>query len=185
MVQSRVLAALSDIAYDSARKQVVLFGWSGCVGCSSETWIWNGTTWTQLFPSTSPPPRMLHSIIYDSIRNEVVLFGGYDNQTGNSFDDTWVWDGTNWIQRFRRPVLPEWILSQWRMTRRGERQLFGAEFIALTNPAPGILMSGVGMAQPGPKSHRQRFLRIELDTQWPTIRAQPRSCCSEARPQAV
>src|SRR5438046_9905626 len=34
---------------------------------------------------------------YDSARQEIVLFGGYDS--GNYFNDTWVWTGTNWLSR--------------------------------------------------------------------------------------
>jgi len=34
---------------------------------------------------------------YDTVRQETVLFGGYDSV--NHFDDTWVWNGTNWFSR--------------------------------------------------------------------------------------
>ena len=49
----------NGIAYDAAREQVVLFG-GGVTCCSgnyfNDTWVWDGTTWTQVFPVTSPLP---------------------------------------------------------------------------------------------------------------------------------
>jgi uncharacterized protein (TIGR03437 family) len=37
---------------------------------------------------------------YDAIRREVVLFGGWNSRLSQVYGDTWVWDGSNWIQRF-------------------------------------------------------------------------------------
>ena len=65
------------MAYDTARHQVVLFGGllaSG--GGGADTWVWNGTTWTQEFPAASPPARDLAAMTYDSVRHETILFGG-------------------------------------------------------------------------------------------------------------
>src|SRR5689334_22743391 len=39
---ARYLAAL---AYDAAHREYVLFGGETARGSSSETWIWNGSTW--------------------------------------------------------------------------------------------------------------------------------------------
>jgi hypothetical protein len=36
---------------------------------------------------------------YDPAAGNVVLFGGQDN-TGAYLNDTWIWDGTDWIQQF-------------------------------------------------------------------------------------
>src|SRR5437588_13043860 len=56
------------MAYDAAREQVVLFGW-GLDCCSgnffNDTWVWDGTTWTQRFPATSPPARTNIILAYD------------------------------------------------------------------------------------------------------------------------
>jgi hypothetical protein len=61
----------------------------------NQTWEWNGTDWTQRFPSTAPSPRWYCPMAYDSARGVTVLFGG---STGGN--QTWEWDGTNWTQRF-------------------------------------------------------------------------------------
>src|SRR5947208_1517520 len=46
------------MAYDAGREEVVLFGGAGADGTHlGDTWVWDGTTWTQLFPATSPSAR--------------------------------------------------------------------------------------------------------------------------------
>jgi len=97
------------MAYDAARGQVVLFGGDiggQCTDCS-DTWIWDGTNWTQKFPSSRPPRRYAHAMAYDPVRRVVVLFGGADVE-GPLFiyNDTWIWDGTNWTQQFPATVPP-------------------------------------------------------------------------------
>lgn len=89
------------MAYDAARQEMVLFG--GVIDTATggmfvnDTWVWNGTSWIQRFPSVSPPPMKFHSMVYDAARQEVVLFGGSGN--GLTFNDTWIWDGNNWIHK--------------------------------------------------------------------------------------
>ena len=88
-------------ADDPATGQVVLFGGdqayrtSGPDDVIGSTWTWDGTSWTQLHPATSPPARHNADLIYDAASNEVILFGGYD---GHYLNDTWAWDGTTWTQ---------------------------------------------------------------------------------------
>jgi len=83
------------MAYDAAHQRVVLFGG---LGGSGDTWVWDGTTWTQLTPSASPSARYLHAMAYDAARQRVVLFGGSPGSV--AFGDTWEWDGTTWFARF-------------------------------------------------------------------------------------
>lgn len=98
------------IAYDAARQQLVLFGGylatCGCCSCNvtnfGDTWLWNGSTWTQSGPVLSPAPRAQASLIYDPTRHVVRLNGGsflYGlGQTVRSLPltDVWEWDGTQW-----------------------------------------------------------------------------------------
>ena len=93
------------MAYDSVHAQMVLFG--GAIGqCSAQstqiandTWVWDGATWTQKLPDTSPSERLGAAMAFDAVRGQVVLFGG---ATGSSFltelGDTWLWDGSGWTQ---------------------------------------------------------------------------------------
>jgi hypothetical protein len=90
------------MAYDAATQTVLLFGgYSNATGqVFGDTWTWNGKTktWTQQHPTASPSARRA-TIAYDGTRGKVLLFGGDDPSTGNTFGDTWTWDGTNWAQR--------------------------------------------------------------------------------------
>jgi hypothetical protein len=91
------------MAYDATRQQVVLFGGSPCIGCAvADTWVWDGTDWAQKSPSTNPPVRYGSSMAYDIARQQILLFGGVNCVGGcyQSLGDTWVWDGTNWTQKF-------------------------------------------------------------------------------------
>jgi hypothetical protein len=89
-----------DIAYDAARGQVVMFGGGNpdTNTIFNDTWVWDGTTWTQKFPAMSPLARTGHAMAYDAAHGQVVLFGGFVN--GSPSADTWVWDGVNWTQKF-------------------------------------------------------------------------------------
>jgi hypothetical protein len=56
-----------SMAYDAATGQLVLFGgWNvGLGGYLGDTWTWNGVTWTQQSPATSPPVRAGSPMAYD------------------------------------------------------------------------------------------------------------------------
>ncbi|MGB7266476.1 MAG: kelch repeat-containing protein, partial [Terracidiphilus sp.] len=93
----------ASMAYDAATGQVVLFSGWGTGGSTllSDTWVWNGINWTEESPATSPAARGYASMVYDAALGQVVLFGGVGNTAPGSngfFNDTWVWNGTNWTQ---------------------------------------------------------------------------------------
>src|SRR5207244_3400477 len=93
---------LFAMAYDKLRQQMVVFGgYQTSAGGTTlnDTWVWDGSNWTQKFPPVSPPPRAVHAIAYDDARGEIVLFGGSD-VSGNRYADTWTWDGSTWMQKF-------------------------------------------------------------------------------------
>ena len=97
----------AGLAYDEARKRVVLFGGIGCdpsgAACSqlqfppqccsktyvtlNDTWEWDGSAWTQIFPAKSPPAQDPGPMVYDSKRGKVLFFSG---------GEVWEWDGNNW-----------------------------------------------------------------------------------------
>lgn len=94
---ARYFSAMA-MAYDAARQQVVFFGGTpDGLNVLGETWTWDGTNWTQKFPTTSAPARSAHVMVYDAARQQVVLFGG--SSPSGLLNDTWVWDGTNWTQK--------------------------------------------------------------------------------------
>jgi Galactose oxidase, central domain len=94
---ARYLAAL---AYDSKRNVFVLFGGQTAKGTSDETWTWDGKVWKQMSPAHKPPPRRAAGMAYDPAHQVVVLFGGRipDQAEGRDANDTWTWDGSDWVQ---------------------------------------------------------------------------------------
>jgi hypothetical protein len=97
-VSTNVLGArdTAAMAYDPARRDVVLFGGSTSLGTDlADTWTWNGTKWVQAEPAHSPSVRDSASMDYDQATGQLVLFGGY--HAGN-LNDTWTWSGTTWIK---------------------------------------------------------------------------------------
>jgi hypothetical protein len=55
--------------------------------------VWNGATWTQMFPGNNPSMRFYAMIDYDSLNAKVVMFGGgQGTQYGDIYlKDTWLW----------------------------------------------------------------------------------------------
>lgn len=88
------------LAYDERRQKTVLFGGANRAGLPfNDTWEYDGATWVQVFPPTSPPARAYHVLAYDTVRQRTVLFGG------TYLTDTWEYDGTTWTQ-ILTPVSP-------------------------------------------------------------------------------
>jgi hypothetical protein len=96
------------LAYDPARKSLILFGgtsWTG-MAIPNETWEWNSTTrqWTQLAASGTPNVRWGHAMVADTVRNRILLFGG-SNGVGVGPNDLWEWDGATLTWTNRTPVI--------------------------------------------------------------------------------
>jgi hypothetical protein len=102
---SPIARSSHGLAYDATRQRVVLFGGGYVSGSQAyylqDTWEWDGTSWLQRTPASSPLPRYEHQLAYDATTRTVVLHGGvYHN--GSTFvlhTDTWEWDGTTWTRR--------------------------------------------------------------------------------------
>lgn len=85
-----------EMAWDPVRQRLVLFGGTDMNnGFFSDTWEWDGVTWTQV-AQFGPSARVWHRMTFDPVRNKVLLVGGALNPS--IFNDTWEWDGTNWTQ---------------------------------------------------------------------------------------
>jgi len=85
---------------------VVMFGGCGAatlggdpVECTNDTWVWNGSTWSQVAISgPKPSPRVNHAMA--TLGSTVVLFGGSASTDAGigELGDTWTFDGTEWTQ---------------------------------------------------------------------------------------
>ena len=107
------------LTYDKSRQVTLLFGGilatsqtldncaSGIIlstdsaNCFvNDTWEYDGIRWQETSPSNvegneKPLPRWRHATAYDESRGKAVFFGGQNNV---SYDDTWEYDGQDWIQ---------------------------------------------------------------------------------------
>jgi Galactose oxidase, central domain len=84
-------------ALDPVTKNVVLTGGDGDTIRTDNTWTWDGTNWTQLFPSTQIPMLLSAGIAFDADSQLVIAFGGWGASNGQEMNQTWSWDGTNWV----------------------------------------------------------------------------------------
>ncbi|MFN3240845.1 MAG: hypothetical protein ACE37K_04955 [Planctomycetota bacterium] len=81
-------------SFDIARGKLVVFGGRlAAVSYQDDTWEFDGTSWTQMAPTTVPPGRYLGAMCYDLIRGNTVMFGGLTN---GPLSETWLWDGVDW-----------------------------------------------------------------------------------------
>ena len=89
----------ASMAYDAHTHSVLLFGGSGACGSTcSDTWSWNGDTWTQQYPPAVPAARFGASMAYDAATGTVLLFGGVTGGGYLFLNDTWSWDDGTWSQ---------------------------------------------------------------------------------------
>ena len=91
----------AQMVYDPLRGVAVLYGGlASMISISppnSQTWEWNGTTWTLATPTAHAGNRMNYGLCYDSVRGRVVMYGGATTQlitTPNN--QTWEYEGTTW-----------------------------------------------------------------------------------------
>ena len=84
---------------DPVTNQPVLF--SGFVHSTQrnldDTWTWNGSTWVQLHPVTSPPGRNSAASFVDQKVQRFFIEGGVADGLGVA-NDLWNWTGDNWNQ---------------------------------------------------------------------------------------
>ena len=81
------------MAYDSTRKNMVLFGGFTESGYFNDLWvyspsdnIWNETP----VNGDAPSPRGAMGFVYDTINDNFILFGGFSEK--GFFNDTWIFD---------------------------------------------------------------------------------------------
>jgi hypothetical protein len=88
------------MAYDTTANALFLFGGatsrSTFSSLSNDAWILSGGRWQELNSSSSPSERGSPALGYDPVRQRFILYGGFD-AANNNLNDTWEWDGENWI----------------------------------------------------------------------------------------
>ncbi len=121
------------MAFDAARGVALLYGGQSGTTFFSDTWGWNGVTWTQ-YTSAGGVARSTHAMAYDSVRTRVVSFGGNSTLAGAPYAQTWEWNGTNWAnQATTTNPTARTSPSMTFDSLRGKIVLFGGYASVLTN----------------------------------------------------
>jgi hypothetical protein len=91
-----------DLTYDSTDGYLVLFGGFRTAGAKAspvpmnDTWVFNGTRWTQVsVGAPSPSARLYSATSDDPSLGGVVLFGGLSS-SGPALNDTWLFSAGTW-----------------------------------------------------------------------------------------
>jgi hypothetical protein len=91
------------MAYDPSTQTLIL--WSPTAGSDpnstatppdqSSTWSWDGSSWSPLSPSVSPPPSVGDSqdvqMVYDTATSQILLYGDHSQAM-------WAWNGSDWSE---------------------------------------------------------------------------------------
>jgi hypothetical protein len=85
--------ASASIAYDPSSRQVLLFGITEGE-FKATTWAWDGRSWTQQHPRSSPT-KLRGSLAYDWVTSSVILFGTTYPAIQSQ---TWAWKEGNWVR---------------------------------------------------------------------------------------
>lgn len=86
------------MVYDTSNGSCILYGGRGNATTApmeyGGTWSWDGSAWTLLTPTTSPPARRNHAMAHNAATGETMVYGGI--ASGTALGDTWLWDGSDW-----------------------------------------------------------------------------------------
>ena len=90
----------SSMVYDQNMRKTVLFGGLDDEGeYTGRTWLWDGTTWTEL-KKKKPHSRDLTSMWYDPVLRKTVIFGGLGRRNRDAqierYTDMWSLDADGW-----------------------------------------------------------------------------------------
>ena len=96
----------SAMAHDAASGTTMVWGGIAAGTALGDTWLWDGSDWTNIPTATIPFANgthngsLLNGLAFDSTRERFLLTSGaYPGGVATSGDDTYEFDGTDWINR--------------------------------------------------------------------------------------
>ena len=148
-----------SFTYDSERGRLLAFGGRRDQESitRNETWVGDAQSWIQLQPVDAPPARMAAGLVYDVARKAAILFGGVEvRYVGKelqwaTLQDTWLWDGKNWIEQ--HPAVSPPPRRSHQMVYDSSQQevlLFGGTQDGEAGSQLSCMTPGHGMDKPGP-----------------------------------
>lgn len=89
---------LAHVVYDPVLKKTVLFGGFDTVNYRNDTWLWDGSTWTEVKKNRADA-RSNAAMWFDPTLKKIVLYGGIGRpqpeNTIRRYSDMWSFDGNN------------------------------------------------------------------------------------------
>ena len=90
----------TTLAFDPSSGRVVMFGGNNASRGKttlplSDTWLWDGTVWTQTHPTLSPAARARAVAATDTAAGQVILYGG-EAVDLSIYSDVWIWAQGTW-----------------------------------------------------------------------------------------
>ena len=92
------------LAYDTRRRQVVLFGGVGAPQGPeqtqtffNDTWVWQGNRWRKV-AADGPRARYAHGMVFDQRAGVVLLYSGAAAHRDAPLGDMWQFDGERWTE---------------------------------------------------------------------------------------
>ncbi|MGH7685537.1 MAG: hypothetical protein ACREN2_01770 [Candidatus Dormibacteria bacterium] len=104
------------VGFDPINRTVLMFGGAPATGSNlqtghpatrlDETWQWDGQSWKQLHPKTSPPALFGARLVTDPSTQNLLLLAGAGDSAGSALqqEGAWEWDGNNWNRVGDTPV---------------------------------------------------------------------------------
>jgi hypothetical protein len=84
---------------DFTNARTVLFGGNTIGGSGSllsDTWLWNGTAWSQASNSSAPGARSMVDLVFDPATGRVAMFGGSNASGFAGLTTIHEWNGVTW-----------------------------------------------------------------------------------------
>lgn len=69
----------------------------------TETWFWDGSTWSRRAAGSTPPYTPLGSTMAEDPNGHNVVLIGLQQAVGAGDNSTWLWDGTTWTEAAPAP----------------------------------------------------------------------------------
>jgi hypothetical protein len=86
----------AEMGYDETDGYTVLFGGTDSINDFNDTWMFDGTNWTQLNPTVSPEEREFATMVWDPADGYLIMSGGTNNPCCMADIDDWAFVDGNW-----------------------------------------------------------------------------------------
>jgi hypothetical protein len=127
----------SALVYDPTLKKTILFGGFDGSNFRDDTWLWDGSNWTEV-KKDKPPNRSLHAMWYDPLQKKTILYGGIGREDidhrVDRFSDMWAFNGSGWTKLSVTATPGARLGPQYAVDGAGKILLFGGLKSELTDP---------------------------------------------------